>query len=158
MGASGRAKSPFASILLGFILALVPAGAWAAPAEVTGVTLDSLQTLHWDFLTGAKGYHVYRSTRSRLAVGDYGDCLVGSHRSLSVGDLADPPAGALYTFIAAGFDWAGEGTLGTSSEDVTRTVPIPCKPARRNSEYLVNGDPGDGVMDGVEPARNPWRT
>ena len=36
-----------------------------------------------------------------------------------------------------------------------RIVTVPCKPARRFFDFLVNGDTGDEVLDGVEPAQNP---
>ncbi len=129
--------------------------AWAVPPEVTGLVFQSKQTLTWNTVAVAEGYHVYRGTRADLVAGDYGDCLVGSVQGTSASDAETPPTGILFTYLSAAMDETGQGSLGTAKSGAARIAGTSCKPARRFFELTQNGDPGDGVKDGETPFRNP---
>ena len=134
-------------------IGLAAAPVAAAPGEVQNLRFDSKQTLAWDSLAGAAGYHVYRSEEPNLP--DHGDCLFGSIQGTEVDITDDPPPGVAWTVLVAGFDEDGQGPLGSDSDGNPRVETTSCKPARRFFALEVNGDPGDGVEDGVEPRRNP---
>jgi YD repeat-containing protein len=133
-------------------MVLVTPPAWSALPEVTGVQLSG-DTLGWDALPGAAGYHVYRGLASGLPA-DQGACLIGSVAGLQAGVPDNPPPNEAFFFLVTGFDEIGEGDTGLSSGGGQRDPDPRCTPARRILSLSPNGDPGDGVEDGVEPRQN----
>jgi len=137
-------------------LALVFASLWspalAVLPEVSNVQMTktgSLQTLFWNSLGGSAGYHVYRGTLLGLRTGNYGSCLIGSNQSTSASITQEPAVGTGFFYLVSGFDESAEGSLGSRN-------PTPrCTPARRVFGLTQNGNPGDGVTDGMEPRQNP---
>jgi YD repeat-containing protein len=137
------------------IVALLPVTVLAVPPEVANVTFTDENTMAWDFVPGTKGYNLYHTTRARAAVGDYGDCHVGSHRTTSLVDFDEFGPGEVHMFLVTSFDETGEGSAGPAPSGGNRVVTTPCVPALRYADFVQNGDTEDGVFDGVEPARNP---
>jgi YD repeat-containing protein len=139
------------------LLAFLPVSVLAVPPEVANLQFTDENTMTWDFVDGTRGYHVYHTTYARAAAGDYGDCHLGNHRSTTLTGFDDFGPGEVHLFLVTAFDEAGEGSAGTIPGPLTveRSLTTPCTPSRRNFGFQVNGDPGDGVPDGVEAARNP---
>src|SRR5262245_61989450 len=143
-----------AAALLAFGL-LAPHNLLAAPGEVQNLAFQSKQTLAWSAASGAEGYHLYRGMVSGLASGNYGTCLLGSVQGASASDALNPPVGAAFTYLVAGFDASGQGSLGATSSGTPRSVAIACIPARRFFDVTLNGPAADGVVDGQEQLINP---
>lgn len=139
-------------LCLAFVFASLWSPALAILPEVSNVQMTktgSIQTLSWNSLGGSAGYHVYRGTALGLRTGNYGSCLLGSAQSTSVSITQEPPVGTAYVYLVSGFDETAEGSLGSRN-------PTPrCTPARRVFTLTQNGNPGDGVVDGIEPRQNP---
>jgi hypothetical protein len=117
---------------------------FAAPGEVVDVMLDDPNTIRWDFLAGTKGYNVYHKT-GPPADDDYGSCLVGSHRTTTLTDLDNLPAGGLHIFYVTGFDETGEGSAGLNPTGAERTT-------RRSG---TGAESVDGVVRHVERIDGP---
>jgi YD repeat-containing protein len=152
--AGGFVRIPSYALLVLVGILFLGRVAEAIPPEVGNLRFDDPDTMSWDFVNGTRGYHVYRSTYDRVALGDYGDCLVGSHRSTSLTGFDSLGPGEVHLFLVTAFDEMGEGTAGPNPGGGDRAVATPCVPLRRNFDFQANGDAGDGVLDGVEPARN----
>ena len=146
------------SVFAFFVAVAVPflgGVAEAVPPEVGNVRFDDPDTMSWDFVPDTRGYNLNHTTYARVSTGDYGDCVVGSHRSTSMAGFDSFGPGEVHLFLVTSFDETGEGTAGLDPTGGARTIATPCVPSRRNFDFQVNGDSGDGVFDGVEPARNP---
>src|SRR5262245_35591273 len=128
---------------------------FATLPEVSNVRFSAPQTLAWDSLTGSTAYHVYRGTVSGLPSGNFGACLIGSVPGTSVSAPEVPPVGSAYFFLLSAYDELGEGSIGTTSLGGARNPSPRCIPVRRFFDLVRNGNPGDGVIDGLEPLRNP---
>ncbi|MBI4241134.1 MAG: RHS repeat protein, partial [Candidatus Rokubacteria bacterium] len=144
-----------ASRLVGALcLALIPTSARAALPEVSNVRFQDQETLAWDASGSVAGYHVYSGTISALGGLQPADCRQGSLRGTSTRIQDPPPPGVALYVLVVGFDESQEGPAGTSTSGVPRAIQTHCIPARRNFRFALNGDPGDGVIDGDEPRRN----
>jgi RHS repeat-associated protein len=152
-GLACRLLSCAATLLGGGLLA--PHNPLAAPGEVQNLVFQSRQTVSWNASSGAEGYHLYRGMVSGLPSGNYGTCLLGSVQGATASDPDSPPVGAAFTYLVAGFDASGQGSLGTTSSGSPRSVAIACIPARRFFDVTSNGPAADGVVDGQEQLINP---
>jgi len=148
------------NVILTLILAAVSSRSWASLPQVENLLFHGAGTLAWDALPGSAGYHVYRGEVAGLRTGNYGGCLIGSVQGQSVALPDDPiPVGTGVFFLVDGFDESGEGQVA----DLPEADPFPrCVPARRFLPSSDGGDPGDGIVDGTQPLRNPsdslWST
>ncbi len=140
-------------VVLSVLLIVAAMPVLAGDAEVTGVRLPDHDTLAWDAVDGAIGYHVYRNDVERLDSGP-GDCRFGSITGRSVAIPEDPEPGRAFSYLVSAFDGDGEGPLGTSSAGDPRVPPDPCVPARRLLPVEPNGIAADGVADGQLPCLN----
>jgi sialate O-acetylesterase len=118
-----------------WLLAVVATGGVpAAPPPEIGPSLlfasDGI-TLHWDAVAGAERYNVYRGTDP--AARDLA-CLVFRTPAISAEDAERPPR--LFTYLVAGWNADGEGSLGRASDGGFREATVPC-----------TDDDGDGVRD-----------
>lgn len=137
-----------------FCLALIPCGTLEALPEVSNVRFQDHETLAWDGLGAAVGYHVYGGDISAAGQMQSADCRQGSLRGTSARAPYAPPPGTAQYFLIVGFDESGEGPAGNSTSGDPRPIQARCIPARRIFQFALNGDPGDGVLDGAEPRRN----
>ncbi|ANM29770.1 hypothetical protein ABI59_09555 [Acidobacteria bacterium Mor1] len=150
-GRTSHGRSTVAALLF----LLLPGLALALPGEVQDLNFSGADSLAWTAASGAAGHHIYRGTLSGLAGGDDGQCLIGSIPGTTATVADDPAPGTGFFYLATGFDADGEGATGPDSNAAPRNPTVPCVPARRLLGLTVDGDPGDGVSDGVEPLQNP---
>jgi YD repeat-containing protein len=141
-----------AALGLAAVALLASSSAWAVLPEVSNVRFQASGTLQWDSLAGTSGYNLYSGDVLGLRNGDYGSCFLGSVQSASATPNAPLPLGVAIFFLVDGFDQTGEGQVGGTPA----VNPSPrCIPARRFFPLSTDGDPGDGIADGVSPLRNP---
>lgn len=88
-------------------------------------------TLQWAAAAGADSYNVYRGTTSDASDSS---CLVFRTPSTMATDPDTP--GTLFTYLVAGWNVDGEGSLGEASSGAPRTTLVAC-----------TDDDGDGVRD-----------
>jgi len=148
-------RTPLPACLLLTLLLGGASEVFATLPEVSNVQFSAPQTLAWDSLAGSTAYHVYRGTVSGLPSGNFGACLIGSLPETSVSAPEVPPVGSAYFFLLSGYDELGEGSIGTTSLGGARNPSPRCIPVRRFFDQVRNGNPGDGVIDGLEALRNP---
>ncbi|MEM7244042.1 MAG: sialate O-acetylesterase [Acidobacteriota bacterium] len=134
----------------------------AQPGEVTNLRWVA-DTLTWDPVPGALGYAVHAGDSLRPF--DH-ECRLPDVMGTSVVPPDWPrPSGLTYVFVTA-FDTAGEGTLGTTSQGVTRPNRVPCvvdldpdadgvEGALDNCPDVANPDQADQNEDGIGDACDP---
>jgi YD repeat-containing protein len=139
-------------ILLALGLTVLSSPAWATLPQVSNLQVQGTGHLTWNALQGSAGYNVYRGDIAGLRTGTYGACLLGSVQGLSAAAPNDPMAvGTGVFFLVDGFDETGEGQVA----DSPGANPSPrCVPARRILSFTPDGDPGDGLQDGLSPLLN----
>ena len=125
----------------------------AVPPEVESLRLPDRQTLAWDPVTVAVGYHVYRGQVADLA-SSAGECSQGSVTGTEVTVPDRPVAGRAFTYLVAAMDESGEGSVGSDSSGAPREVAGPCVPNGRIFAPQPNGTDFDGVESGFLAARN----
>lgn len=125
--------------------------AWAALPQVTNVRFQGT-TLSWSSLPGSAGYNVYKGDVTGLRTGNYGACLLGSVPGQSTGVPNDTiPVGTALFYLVDGFDESGEGQV---ADPPAASPSLRCIPARRMLSFTPDGDPGDGLQDGLSPLLN----
>jgi YD repeat-containing protein len=132
--------------------------ALAQPSEVQNARMDkggspdNPECIIWD-IQDSCGYHVYRGDLANLP-GDYGACLIGTVQGNRAEVPDDPVPGQVFFYILTGIDEASEGTAGMDTALNERFTTTVCVPSRRHFVATLNGDPGDGIVDGRYPLRN----
>jgi YD repeat-containing protein len=130
---------------------LAPSTAFAALPQVTNVHFQGT-TLTWNSLPGSAGYNVYKGDVAGLRTGNYGTCLLGSVPGQSAGVPNESiPVGTALFYLVDGFDESGEGQV---ADPPAASPSLRCIPARRMLTFTPDGDPGDGIQDGLSPLLN----
>ncbi len=108
----------------------------AAPWEVSGpasaepLRFFSPSDLRWEPAEPSRSerFNLYRGLDSGLPLGNYGTC-VGNGLEVPRATVAfNPPVGKVWTFLVAGENDYGEGTLGQTSTGAERPNGAPCSP------------------------------
>jgi len=92
------------------------------PLEFTG-----REILIWENLGGAPlTYNVYRGETGDLSASDFGSCFATDLSDNSTPVSIEPDPSVCWTFLVTGANPAGEGPLGQSSHNTSRTNLTPC--------------------------------
>ncbi len=104
------------------------------PDEISDVDAAPLRftdkiTIWWEEASGvgADSYNLYRGAVALLPSGNYGSCLQSNLGPVPfTTDEEEPPANTAWTYLIAGVNEGGEGTLGADSSGNPRIPGFPC--------------------------------
>ena len=103
------------------------AEAWAAPAEVGGITFAGTTTIGWDSLSAQAGpgtaYDLLRGDLAQFPVGSGAaeTCIASEIAGTTADDPADPDEGSGWYYLVRGSNGCGNGTYGRRSDATERT-------------------------------------
>ena len=103
-------------------------GAYAPPAEATGLRFTNQTMLQWNTDPPAQSYGVYRGLTTMLP-GVFGTCLADGSAAPTTPTISDttvPPLGGAFFYFVTSHSPVEEGTKGYRSNGVQRTNPFPC--------------------------------
>ncbi len=102
----------------------------AGPGSSQPLRFASRDALVWEDGSRSRStrFDVYRSKLPRIRTGWYGVCLARGLTASTVTDPSVPSAGVGFTYLVAGWNAAGEGTLGTDSAGGARIPGVSCAP------------------------------
>lgn len=119
VAAIGLASASFRSDA-GFVVNYPP------PGEVGGLQFPSKTSLNWGDERSVGVYELYRDTLANLAT-TFGTCYQAALASPSWTEIASPPSGTGWFYIATARNRLGEeGTKGYRTGGVERTNAAPC--------------------------------
>jgi hypothetical protein len=130
---------------------------------------DGRERILWDPEPVADTYNVYFGLAERLRSGDEGYCYRPSMQGPFATVSDTPRPGEVFWFLATALSGASEGSAGSDSSGVPRSVPSPCDEAAArdwdgdgvdntadNCRFDANADQADDDGDGVGDACDPF--
>jgi hypothetical protein len=132
-------------------------GSSTLPGSASGLRVSADRaTLSWDGAAQAHVYSVYRShTAAGLPFSPSFACRQSAITSRTAQETENPPPGALWSYLVAGENGCGEGTLGPYSDGDRPSPSSPCPTTRGVDTDLDGIEDADDVCPSVADPSQP---